>query len=119
MACTGLHCACCSGGAAVPPIAFAYACGAAWVAGHLVEVAVTSAVCGALAVAAVVALMRRQDRRQAARAARCSLFVTRPDALPGPGRPAIAPAVVNLNFYGMAPDERAAIIRAAIDLPPG
>lgn len=82
MGCPGLHCACCSGGLAVPPIAFVYAYGAAWVAEHLVEVAITSAACGVLAVAAVVALMRWQDRRQARFAAQASIWTVRAGVLP-------------------------------------
>lgn len=81
MACDGLHCAGCAGGMAVPPIAFVYAYGAAWIAEHLVEVAVTSSVCGALAVAAVVALMRWCDRRQIRRAAEHPIWTVRAEAV--------------------------------------
>jgi hypothetical protein len=63
-------------------------CGAAWVAGHIIEVAIVSAVCGALAVAAVVGLMRWQDRRQAAIG---PLMVTRADVIAA-GVPGAEPA---------------------------
>lgn len=131
MSCSGLHCAGCGAGASVPPVALAAVFGLAWIAEHLIEVAVVSAACGVLAVAAVVALMRQQERREAARAARGTLFVTRAGAapvpppgrreLPGEQRAAIGP-VYNFNFYGPAGDAHAAVIRKAItgqagDLP--
>lgn len=123
MACDGLHCAGCAGGMAVPPIAFVYAYGAAWLAEHLAEVAITSAVCGALAVAAVVALMRWQDRRQARFAAQASIWTARevplsgtrvPDPLPAAGRRELEPRAVHLHFHGVGDDERAEVIRRAI-----
>ena len=105
----------------------------AWVAEHLVEVAAVSAACGALAVAAVVALMRWADRRDARRAALGPLMVTRAAATAlsrpeqvtraevldlrpsrGPSRPpagrsaAIVPPRVYLN---VSPDQLAAIMR--------
>jgi len=51
--------------------------GVDWIVTHLIEVAIMSASCGALAVAAVVALMRWADRRDARYAARGPLLVTR------------------------------------------
>jgi hypothetical protein len=70
MSCPGLHCAGCAGGGAVAPVGtLAAAFGLAWVAEHLVEVIAVSATCGVLAVAAVVALMRWTDRREAGFAA--------------------------------------------------
>jgi len=69
MSCPGLHCAGCAGGAAIPvwPLAAVY--GLAWIAEHIVEVIAVSATCGVLTLAAVVALMRWADRRDARRAA--------------------------------------------------
>ena len=58
MSCSGLHCAGCVGGAAVPVVPLAAFCGLAWVAEHLVEVVIVSGTCGVLAVAGVVALIR-------------------------------------------------------------
>lgn len=84
MSCSGLHCAGCGAGASVPPIALAALLGATWLTEHLIEVAAVSAACGILSIAAVVWLMRWQDRRQAAMAARGSLMVTRLDAAPLP-----------------------------------
>jgi hypothetical protein len=82
-------------------VALAGLLGLTWVTEHLVEVAVVSAACGVLAVAVVVRLMRWQDRRQAAFAARGPLLVTRPDAAPLPParQRAALPPVVNNYFY--------------------
>ena len=123
MSCSGLHCAGCGGGASVPVIALVALEGAAWVAAHVIEVAVVSAACGVLAVSAVVALMRWQDRRQAAVAARGPLLVTRLDAapLPPPSRREL-PQVVNI--YVADGGTAARVIRQALpvtvtQLPPG
>lgn len=75
--CSGLHCAGCAGGVAVPVVPLAAAYGVAWVVEHIIEVAVVSAVCGALAVAAVVWLMRWQERREAVHAAQRPFLVAR------------------------------------------
>jgi hypothetical protein len=83
------------------------------VAEHRIEVAAVSAACGALSVAAVVALMRWQDRRQAAFAARGPLLVTRPDAAPLP--PAARrelPRVVSI--YVADTDVAARVVRQAL-----
>jgi hypothetical protein len=77
VSCNGLHCAGCGGGSAVPVVALAAVEGFAWVAAHIIEVAVTSAACGALALAAVAALMRWTDRRDARRAAARPLWSAR------------------------------------------
>ena len=69
MPCPGVHCAGCAGGAAVPVVPLAAAFGLAWVAEHLIEVAIVSAACGVLSVAAVVALMKWGERRDARHAA--------------------------------------------------
>lgn len=61
----------------MPPIAVVYACGLPWVIGHLAEVAAVSAGCGVLAVAAVVALMRRGDRRDERQRADASIWTVR------------------------------------------
>jgi hypothetical protein len=112
MSCSGLHCAGCAGGVALPVVPLLELYGAVWLAGHIVEVIVTCAVCGVLAVAAAVALSRWADRRDARRAAAWEPRYVR--ALPAAPRPAIAP-VYNLNFYGVPADERAAVIRNAIE----
>ncbi len=49
----------------MPVVPLAALCGLAWVAEHIIEVAVVSAGCGALAVAVVAWLIRRQQRREA------------------------------------------------------
>jgi len=77
MACGGLHCAGCGAGSAAPVLALTAFLGVDWIVTHLIEVAIMSASCGALAVAAVVALMRWADRRDARYAARGPLLVTR------------------------------------------
>ncbi len=116
MSCGGLHCAGCAGGASIPVMPLLAVYGLAWIAEHIIEVAAISAACGVLAVAAVVALMRWQDRRAARVWAQrpAQLRAERVAEVPRPERPAIAP-VVNLNFYGLPDDERATIIRTAIE----
>jgi hypothetical protein len=41
--CSGLHCAGCAGGAAVPVVPLAVCLGAAWLTEHIIEVAIVSA----------------------------------------------------------------------------
>lgn len=82
VSCSGLHCAGCGAGTAVPPAALAGLFGLAWVAGHLAEVIAVSAACGVLSVAAVMALVRWGDRRDARHAARGPLLITRAPAPP-------------------------------------
>jgi len=121
MACSGLHCAGCAGGAAVPVVPLAAVFGLAWVAEHIVEVVIASAVCGALAVAAVVALLRWSDRMDARRAARWSLMTARPDApvITATATPQVtAPPVQVIEHHhfvhAITPDPVPAVIRAAI-----
>ena len=123
MSCSGIHCPACAGGAAVPPVALAALLGLPWVVEHVVEVAVTSAVCGALAAAAVVALMRWQDRRQAARAAQASVWTVRAEAVtgtrvPDPLEQAAPPALgfrdLHLHFDASTTPEQAEVIRRAL-----
>jgi hypothetical protein len=113
VSCSGLHCAGCAGGAAVPAAPLAAVFGLAWVAEHLIEVAVISAACGVLAVAAVVALMRHGARRDARYAERGTLMVTRPDALPPPARRRELPPVTNC-FVIADPGMTARVIRQAL-----
>ena len=123
MACSGLHCGGCAGGMAVPVVPLVAFLGLAWVAEHLIEVAVVSASCGVLAVAAVVALMRWADRRDARLAARGPLMVTRAPAptltatvIPQVSRGTVPPAIVN-NYYiriDPASREAARIIRQSL-----
>jgi hypothetical protein len=115
MSCSGIHCAGCGAGASVPPVALAGLLGLAWVAEHLIEAAAIAAACGGLAVAAVVQLMRWQDRRQAAFAARGTLLVTRMAVapLPPPGRRELPPVVSNY-FYVADPGCAARVIRQAL-----
>ena len=116
MSCSGLHCAGCGAGAAVPPVALVGLLGLTWVAEHLIEVAVVSAACGVLSVAAVVALMRWQDRRQAAFAARGPLLLTRADAAPlPPARRRELPQAVNI--YVADNVAAAHVIRQALPAP--
>ena len=114
MSCSGLHCAGCGAGAAVPPVALAGLLGFTWVAEHLIEVAAVSLACGVLSVAAVVALMRWQDRRQAAFAASGPLLVTRAGAAPLPRarQRAELPPVINNYFYVADPAVAARVVRA-------
>ena len=116
MACSGLHCAGCAGGMAVPLVPLAAAYGLAWIAENIIMVASVSAACGALAVAAVVALMRQADRRDARRAAAGPLMVTRaaPAVFPPAGARAEIGPVYHFNFFTPAGDAQAAVIRQAI-----
>lgn len=101
MSCPGLHCAGCGAGAGVPPAALAAAFGLAWVAEHLIEVAVVSAACGALAVAAVVALARWQERREARYAAARGIR-SRADAIAPAAPRAVAgarPAAIENHYH--------------------
>jgi len=91
-----------------------------WVAAHAWEVLAVTALCGALAVSAVVALIRWTDRRAAAFAARlaarreaATLTAAVIPQVSQPGRPAI-PQVVNFNFYGPDGREAARVIRQAL-----
>lgn len=125
MSCSGLHCASCSGGAGVPVAALLCLEGAAWIAAHVVEVAAVAAACGMLAVAAVVALMRHQERREAVRAAMGPLMVTRVDAAPLPQvtrgtPPAIEQHVhheVHYHLGDRSSAELAALIRVVPEQP--
>jgi hypothetical protein len=122
MSCSGLHCAGCGAGASVPPIALAGLLGFTWVAGHIIEVAVVSAACGALAVVAVVALMRWQERREAAYAAAHGIRSRADVILPAPAPRRELPQVVNI--YVTDGGTAARVIRQALpvtvtQLPPG
>ena len=110
MSCPGLHCACCSGGAAVPVVPLVAFCGLAWVAEHIVEVAIVSATCGALAVAASIALFRwagrRDDRRLAAwrlsQAREVPVIGTRvPDSVTSAERPALGFRDLHIHLDGV------------------
>jgi hypothetical protein len=122
-ACNGLHCSGCAAGSAAPVAAFAAFFGGAWVAAHLVEVAIVSAACGVLAVAAVAALMRWADRRDARHAARYPLMVTReaPPTLTVTVTPQVSPGTSSaaieqhIHFHFDPADREAArIIRTAL-----
>jgi hypothetical protein len=101
----------------VPLVAFL---GVDWVVEHLVEVVAVSATCGVLAVAAVVALMRWADRRDARRAAMWQFRhvrevpSARPAEVPSAVRPELAASGLHLRFYGLPDAEQAAIIRQAL-----
>jgi hypothetical protein len=122
VSCSGLHCAGCAGGMSVPIVPLLALYGATWVAEHLVEVVSISAICGALAVAAVVALIRWCDRREARRAAASrSLWTARAEAvgpqaaaaLPRQQQPAIGD--VHIHFRGLPDAEQAHAIRKALN----
>jgi len=123
VSCSGLHCAGCGGGSAAPVLAFAVFCGADWVVTHIVEVAITSAVCGALAVTAVVALMRWADRRDERRAAAWRQLHVRvvpigtcvPDSVTSAERPALPFRDLHIHLDGAPSAEQAAVIRQALN----
>lgn len=131
MACPGLHCACCAGGITVPVVPIAAAFGLAWVAEHLVEVIIVCGTCGALAVAASIALFRwasrRDDRRLAAwRLSQvCEVSHTAVTNSPRGGqfvtarldseRPALGFRDLHIHLDGMPDAAQAAIIRQALN----
>ena len=125
MSCPGLHCAGCAGGAAVPVVPLIAAFGLAWVAEHIVEVAIVSAACGALAVAAVIALMRWADRRDIRRAAAWRALSAREvpavdrshivTSVPSAERPALGFRDLHIHIDGVPPAEQAAVIRQALN----
>lgn len=122
MSCGGLHCAGCAGGMSVPIAPLLAVYGASWVVEHLAEVVSISAACGALSVAAVVALMRWCGRREARRDASRSLWTARPEAvepraaaaLPRQQQPAVGRGDVHIHFYGLPESEQAHVIRKAL-----
>lgn len=112
----------------MPPIVFVYAYGVAWVAEHIVEIAIVSAMSGVLAVAAVVALMRWCDCWQARRAAGRPIWTVRAEpaimaatVTPQVTRGTSAPAIEQHIHFHFDPDDREAarIIRQAIPGPAG
>ena len=123
MSCSGLHCAGCAGGMAVPVLPLAGVYGVVWIAEHLVEVAIVCGVSGALAVAAVIWLMRWSDRRDAARRAAWELRYIREEPLirtvrsdlPASAERAALPfRDLHIHIDGQPNPEHAAIIRQAI-----
>ncbi len=124
MTCAGIHCAGCGAGVSIPPIGLAATLGLAWVAEHLIEVALVSAACGILSVAAVVALMRWTARREAAFAAALAARRERPTLTATATPQATAPTVQVVEHHHYvhaipAPDPASAIVRAAITGTPG
>jgi hypothetical protein len=120
MSCSGLHCAGCGGGAAVPVVALVAFLGIEWVVEHLVEAVAVSAACGVLSVAAVVFLMRWGERRDAVRR---QLWTVQADALPprqirhavsDSARSELGFRELHIHLDGMPSAEQAAIIRQAL-----
>jgi hypothetical protein len=123
MSCDGLHCAGCIGGAAVPVVPLLGFCGAAWVAEHLIEVAITCGVSGALAVAAVVALVRLGNRRDERQRAAASIWTvrevplithTRAEPVTSASRAALGFRDLHVHLDGQPTAEQAAVIRQAL-----
>lgn len=123
MSCSGLHCAGCAGGAAVPVVPLLGFCGAAWVAEHLIEVAITCGVSGALAVAAVVALMRLGNRRDDRQRAAASIWIAREappithvraESVTSAERPALGFRDLHVHLDGQPTAEQAEVIRRAV-----
>lgn len=117
MSCSGIHCAGCAGGAAAPVIPFAAVFGLAWVAEHLVEVAVASVACATLAVAAIVMLVRYADRRDARPVQLWSARAVPATANPQVAATVISPAIeqhLHIHYHGAAPQEAPVIMRPAI-----
>lgn len=94
-----------------------------WVAAHAWEVLAVTALCGAGAVAAVVALMQWGDHRERRHAAEHPFLVTRPEpaaltatVIPQVSQPAQAPAIEQHVHFHFGPDgrEAARVIRQAL-----
>lgn len=116
MKCPGLHCPGCGDGDAKVILAGAglLTCAVAveWLAANAVAILAVTAACGALAVAAVVALMRWGDRRERRHMAERPFLTSRDEPatltatvipqVTQPERPAI-PQVAVFNFYGAGP----------------
>lgn len=94
-----------------------------WVASHAWEVLAVTAACGALAVAAVVALMRWGDRREARHMAERPFLVTRPapatltaTVIPQVRQGAAPSAIQNHIHFHFDPADREAlrVIRTAL-----
>ena len=91
--------------------------GAEWAAARIWWILGTGVVCAALCAAAVRWLIGWSDRHDA------RVWSQRPAQLnaqavaevPRAERRELGPAVVNLNFYGLADGQRAAVIRQAIE----
>jgi hypothetical protein len=101
-------------------VVLAAVCGFVWVAEHLIEVGIVSAVCGALAVAAVVALMRLGNRRDERQRGAASIWTVREvspitharaESVTPAARPVLEAPAVHLHFHGADPAEAAEIIR--------
>ena len=107
-------------GAIVVAVAAVY--GIEWALARILWILSAAVIIAVVTVAAMVPLMRWAQRRDAVRLplwrvreAPAQLYAEPVTELPRTERPAIAPAVINLNFYGVPADERATIIRTAIE----
>jgi hypothetical protein len=138
--CEGLHCrGCRDGGSGKAVLAgggiVAGVLAAEWVAAHAWEVLAVTAVCGALAVAAVVALLRWAQRRDARHAAGMPFLTVR--EVPGTGTPvtgsgtrapipgtsaeqlALGFRELHIHLDGQPTAEQAEVIRQALHRRPG
>jgi type II secretory pathway pseudopilin PulG len=103
VSCSGIHCAGCAGGSAVPALGLVALCGVDWVIENIVAVAVVSAVCGVLAFTAVAALIKWADRRDERHAASGALLYVRADALPPIRTPQVGQgtqAAIQNHYHG-------------------
>jgi hypothetical protein len=130
MSCPGLHCPGCSGGqtagiAATTVVGLVVAGETVqWVAGRMVWISATMAVCFILAVAAGMWLERLADRRGARFAAAHGILSRADVILPHPvqltavsataPRPAIGAPQITVNIFGVPSPEQAAVIRQAL-----
>lgn len=127
--CEGLHCPGCGHGGHGGLVVIgggivAAALAGEWVASHLWELLAVTAVCGALAVAAVAALMRWGDRREARHAAARPFLAMRavpeigtrvPAPVASAGPPALGYRDVHIHLHGVPAAEQAAVIRQALN----
>jgi hypothetical protein len=108
----------------VPVVPLLAVYGAAWVAEHIIEVAIVCGVSGALAVAAVVWIMRWTDRRDERRrvvwlAQRArevpEIRTVRSDLPPPAERPALGFRDLHIHLDGVPAADHAAVIRQALN----
>ena len=99
-------------GAIVVAVAAVY--GIEWALARILWILSAAVIIAVVTVAAMVPLMRWALLWRV-REAPAQLYAEPVTELPRTERPAIAPAVINLNFYGVPAAERATIIRTAIE----
>ncbi len=120
--CEGLHCpGCRDGGGKVALVGLGILVVVVevveWIAGHVWELLAVTTVCGALVIAAVVALFKWADRRDARHGAEKPFLVVReaPAAVNSAERPALGFRDLHIHLDGAPTTEQAQVIRQALN----